>query len=354
MTNQTRTSYAIGISIGAVGIALVGAAAWWLITALISSPSSARQPIVSASLSHDVEKKIVLHMADADEVTPPFVIVPDVASSKGSVLSLPDAGGANNKGQAIRSFAVETEGSYVVWALTKWHDSCGNSLLVAIDNAPHYSIGQDAAYGQWHWVPAGKCQLETGVHRLTVIGREDGIEVDQFLLTTDSSFIPGEAVSGAFSGWDPRRFADDFSRSPGHGLGEWDVTGAWEIAFTLDPNRIPYQYALIGSSTNAEESVAMARGMPWRGFQASFSFLSHGAAQFGVLFDQWETHGNGLRLRVQLDEEGRAELALMGEKLQERVDISSIFAVDQWHRTRPSVLGGSASGVLRRVPHGGV
>ena len=53
----------------------------------------------------------------------------------------------------------------------------------------------------------------------------------------DQHLVPLASGSGELPVKSARGFADDFSRSPGHGLGNWDtVSGEWSIEFTFDPN----------------------------------------------------------------------------------------------------------------------
>ena len=61
-----------------------------------------------------------------------------------------------------------------------------------------------------------------------------------------------------------RLFADDFSRSPGHGLLAWDPAGEWQIGFSYDPNRVANQYGLVGRALD-QPAVAIAKGPPWGG-----------------------------------------------------------------------------------------
>lgn len=96
--------------------------------------------------------------------------------------------GPTNDGNTTYKIYIPTEANYTLWARVKWHDGCGNSFYVMVDNlnpenAPYIT---DNAYQKWHWVKGRTYHLTKGYHRFRFQYREDGAKLDQFLITTAS------------------------------------------------------------------------------------------------------------------------------------------------------------------------
>jgi len=272
---------------------------------------------------------IVLNAGDASEVTAPFNLLKDTPAPGAQALSLPE--GAGTKGGATFALAAPAEGTYYGWAQVRWDDSCGNSLALRAGDGPEFTVGQDHVFGPWHWVPAGKHELAAGEHKLTIAGREDGVALAQLLFTTDKAFRPTAAIgpAGALPGI--RRFADDFYRSPGHGMEGWDmVVGQWDIAFSLDPNRIPNQYSLVGCSYE-EETVALIRGPPWRGARLSFSARPAVVSTFGAVLDRRDGGKRQLHVAFHVTDDA-CRLEASGPGLRAEADVTGLVRPDQWHR----------------------
>ena len=57
-----------------------------------------------------------------------------------------------------------------------------------------FTFGQDAVYKNWHWVKAPRrikdLRMGAGQQKLTIQNREDGVRIDQILLTRDRRFVP--------------------------------------------------------------------------------------------------------------------------------------------------------------------
>ena len=59
-----------------------------------------------------------------------------------------------------------------------------------------FLFGEDATYKTWHWVkyPVSRTvkplNLTEGKHTLTFFNREDGVRLDQILLSADKRFVP--------------------------------------------------------------------------------------------------------------------------------------------------------------------
>jgi hypothetical protein len=136
----------------------------------------------------------------AGTVEAPMVAVTNgVPGASGPYLEIPE--GAGNppkveKGKAVYSLDIPADADYVLWARVYWDDECGNSFTVAVGDQPGFVFGEDATYKAWHWVKypvsrtAKPIRLTKGKHSLTFHNREDGVRVDQILLTTDRRSVP--------------------------------------------------------------------------------------------------------------------------------------------------------------------
>ena len=103
-------------------------------------------------------------------------------------------GGAPGPGAHFAEFEarVPEEGTYFPWARVWWEDSCGNSVIVALerDSEPaRQFVVQDGTMKWWHWLPVageGGIKLQQGAYRLLVVNREDGARLSRLLFTTRS------------------------------------------------------------------------------------------------------------------------------------------------------------------------
>lgn len=160
----------------------VGVAAALL--ALASAPAAAQSVCVEAE--------------SAAIVTPPMLVSSNAAdaavksASGGRCLDVPQGVGKppDVGGEAVLALRVAAAGEYVLWARVWWLDSCGNSLTLVLDGGRPFAFGQDATYTSWHWVRGMKVTLAAGAHELRIQNREDGVKVDQVLLTRDADYVP--------------------------------------------------------------------------------------------------------------------------------------------------------------------
>ena len=150
---------------------------------------------VEAEAAATVEKPMVL----VRESAPPEGIKAVEGASEHAYLEIPQGAGnppTNNAGKAVFALDVPADGDYAVWLRAYWDDSCGNSFTVQVDDKPGFVMGEDATYRAWHWVryPVSKMapppHLAKGSHTLTILNREDGVRLDQVLLSADKRFVP--------------------------------------------------------------------------------------------------------------------------------------------------------------------
>jgi len=96
-------------------------------------------------------------------------------------------------GYALFKVKIPKTGTYNLWGRVHWYDGCGNSFLLKIDDKPQMVFGNDGTYQRWHWVRGLRISLTEGVHTIRFQNREDGAKLDQFMLTTDTRYVPVRA-----------------------------------------------------------------------------------------------------------------------------------------------------------------
>lgn len=123
--------------------------------------------------------------------------VPAPGASGSSYLEVPQGKGnppAVTGGVATVTFETNQDGQYYLWCRAWWTDECANSASLSVDGAPPFTFGQDATYKHWHWVKAPlrlkQLKLSAGRHVLKISNREDGIRLDQILVTNDKKYVP--------------------------------------------------------------------------------------------------------------------------------------------------------------------
>jgi len=295
------------------------------------TPSAGGAPGRAATLPPDA---VLLDAQQAVDVEAPFRLEADAASGTGNVLAVPQGTltGAR-RGRAMFRVRPRESGAYHAWLRARWTDACGNSVRLRVGADGERVIGQDAVYDVWHWVPAGTWSLAKDEQTAILTGNEDGVAVDQLLFTRDADFVPVGPLGRPNASRGVRRFGDDFSRSPGHGLDGWETNGDWRIAFTFDPNRIPYQYSLTGRASG-RPALAHLKGPPWRGVRLAFSLSPLEEGECGAALDlpgEAVTNGEGLRIGFRLNN-GAASLRLTGAGLTDARPLGDALRLRQWHR----------------------
>ena len=103
-----------------------------------------------------------------------------------------------SRGQVTATIAIPTTGTYRVWTRVKAADSSNNSFFLEIDGTTCGVIVGDSSNissSSWTWVDYKNgstatpidLNLSAGNHSLVFIGREDSVQVDRVIFTTDTT-----------------------------------------------------------------------------------------------------------------------------------------------------------------------
>lgn len=78
------------------------------------------------------------------------------------------------------------------WFRAYWRGVCSNSFTLDIPGQRQFTVGEDNTYNAWHWVKlrGPGLPLAAGEHTITIAEREDGIAIDQLVITSDADFVP--------------------------------------------------------------------------------------------------------------------------------------------------------------------
>ncbi|MCE5218971.1 hypothetical protein LLH03_18305 [bacterium] len=138
--------------------------------------------------------KIVVEGEHCLGTTKSMKVMSDPAASGGKCIGVavrrPHATtetGPADDGHATFKISVPAPGTYQFWGRCWWWDACGNSFFAMADKTSVTSSTPyitDQLFRKWHWVAGPTLTLSKGTHQIRVQYREDGSELDQFILTT--------------------------------------------------------------------------------------------------------------------------------------------------------------------------
>jgi hypothetical protein len=162
-----------------------------------AAPAATATPTVT--FQTDAEFFRILNPEAAKTVTPPMESAKDPTGAKGVVLRIPDEKGKPPDGAepdmkyggATYELEMPKNLKCRVWMRVWWEGACGNSLFLRVEDGKPLVLGNDGTYNVWHWlaVPA-TVELKQGKNTLYVLNREDGIRLDQVLITGDAEYVP--------------------------------------------------------------------------------------------------------------------------------------------------------------------
>lgn len=142
-----------------------------------ASPGATHQWVVLEEMANASHQRVVVAMPNNG------TMVPDPNPSTTAAL--------------IYSIRVATPGTYYVWVRAGGDGGADNSVHIGVDKIPIETAkaveGNAKRYTWWSRTRQSgraRVQLSVGEHQLWMWMREDGTEVDQIILTLDSSFIP--------------------------------------------------------------------------------------------------------------------------------------------------------------------
>lgn len=144
--------------------------------------------------------KICFEAESAERIEAPMALVTNgIAGAADVYLEIPEGAGNPPKvtaGKAVYAVEVPEEGAFTLWCRVWWEGECSNSFTVNVDDQPAFLFGEDATYKAWHWVKypvsrtAAPIRLAKGRRTLTFKNREDGVHLDQVILSADKRFVP--------------------------------------------------------------------------------------------------------------------------------------------------------------------
>ena len=92
------------------------------------------------------------------------------------------------------SLNVPTAGKRYIWIRFRAPsatDDQSDSVNISIDNGTLDVINCDPTIrGTWHWRKVPDQTLTAGSHKFVISDREDGTQVDQIAISSNSSFVP--------------------------------------------------------------------------------------------------------------------------------------------------------------------
>lgn len=126
---------------------------------------------------------------------PPFELEQTPDASQGRALAIRDRileqDPTLRQARATLAFETTVPATVTCWLRVRWQDGCGNSLFLAWDDGQPFLAGNDGTYQTWHWIRLPQTQtLAPGPHRLHLLPSEDGIAIDQLLITDQHDAIP--------------------------------------------------------------------------------------------------------------------------------------------------------------------
>lgn len=141
----------------------------------------------------------VIDAGDAREFSAPVIKGTDPKAAKGTILRIPDETGKPPEGVdpgmkygGIR-FDVEIPRNMTcaVWMRVFWEGACGNSVYYRHPDGTTLAVGNDGTYDVWHWLNIPQTfHFKKGSNTFYVLDREDGVRLDQIVITGDLEYVP--------------------------------------------------------------------------------------------------------------------------------------------------------------------
>jgi hypothetical protein len=128
-------------------------------------------------------------------LTAPMTIITDSTASNNQFISVPNLEGYN--GEATYTININEVGFYIIWGRVKGPNGMDNSFLIKFDNE-EVKLWDIEENNVWNWDLVSnrhgnnpeRFYLTKGVHTIYIQQREDGSQIDKFLLTNDFEYVP--------------------------------------------------------------------------------------------------------------------------------------------------------------------
>jgi len=132
---------------------------------------------------------LCLEAEHANAITFPFQIIDAPDASGGLALTNPEGAGGRSAfrgdtGRVIYHLNIPAKATYHLWFRVRWNGHCSNSIMLRLGRKGRTVTSK--LFRRWHWVAAGTWPLEKGPLDLTLFNREDGVWLDQILLSVKS------------------------------------------------------------------------------------------------------------------------------------------------------------------------
>ncbi len=143
--------------------------------------------------------QVINAAAAVKRFTPPFDKEKKAGASGPLVLAIPDLKGKPPEGAKPgmkyggAEFEIDMPRNMTcnVWMRVWWAGSCGNSLYYRHWDGTTIAVGNDGTYHAWHWLKVPETyHFKKGKNRFYVLDREDGIYLDQIVITGDLEYVP--------------------------------------------------------------------------------------------------------------------------------------------------------------------
>lgn len=165
-----------------------------LLPRAVGGVATPKKPLI---MQPQAQHQAVYFLLDATQPLAPPDGVMSVKPANDAVnnraLVIPEGAG-KGAGTARYTLAGLAPGDYTIWVRAYWDDGCGNSIGVVIGGEE--IVVTDEIFKRWHWVSAvRRVHLAGGQVELRLQNTEDGIMLDQLLLTPDPGFAPQGIVA---------------------------------------------------------------------------------------------------------------------------------------------------------------
>ncbi len=263
----------------------------------------------------------------------PMHEVRDATGASGNAyVGLPSGSGQGWRGEGSGSITYRVDlpraGAYRLWGRVLWKDGCTNAFFLSANEAPSVVFGNDAVFGQWHWVKGQVLSLREGVNRIAFANHSDGTALDKLILTSDPLYLPEGLGLGI------TRFFDGFAGCDVDNTGSWELlSGNWRVIRSVGQragvNNCLAQWAPGGG-------LALGGFRIWKDYDARVKVMLSGPGSAGLIAYRTDA-GNELRLVLDAGEEIaalRLTQTMSGiAKVLGEADAPR-FHFDTWHELR--------------------